>query len=139
MDENKPAKHVALRNEKGHFIKGHSGNPTGKAARMIPDGEGGWITPTELFQRDVAEAHQILLKVIRDPKAKDRDKLMGIKLLMDRALGTPKQQISVVDDSDESSAPIDLGKLPLDVLLALRKAARLDDTDIIDIEPDEAD
>jgi len=103
---------------------------------MVPDGEGGWISPTVLFQRDVSEVRDLLLKIMRGEKTKDRDKLMAANLILNRALGTPKQAISIVDDTDESKPPIDLGALPLDVLKALAIAARLDNGTIIDMELD---
>lgn len=129
----------AVRNSKGHFVKGHSGNPSGRTERLLPDGQGGFISRTQLFQRDVVEAHGILLQIIRDPKAKDRDKLMGIKMLMDRALGTAKQEISITTEDEASDSPIDLGSLPLDVLRVLAEAARLNHGTIIDVDSDDDD
>lgn len=99
---------MAPRKPNGQFQKGVSGNPTGKSPRPIYLPDGTKITQTQLFQRNIAEVHQVLVDIVLSPSSKDRDKIVAGKILMDRAFGTPKQQIEVNNTGDASAHAINL-------------------------------
>jgi hypothetical protein len=73
------------------FVKGQSGNPSGKAK-----------TPPEIkeaFTKLVPKAIETLTSILVDPEAKQSDRMKAAEVILDRALGKAVQQndISVTD------------------------------------------
>ena len=132
------SKSIVPRNEKGHFLKGQSGNPTGRPLRMLPDGKGGFISRTELFQRDVVEVVETLMTIVRDPKSKDRDKIVAGKILIEHAFGAPKQHVDLTDHTTDNVRTIVADDIPLDELRKLVNAKVIElDAEIVDDDGDE--
>lgn len=132
-----PPKVPTVRDDRGKFVKGISGNPGGRPKRGLPDGLGGIIGRIELFEQNVVEVRDKLLSIVRDPKAKHRDQIAAGNILLNRALGVPKQQINLSLEDDKEESIYDMDSLPLDVLEKLVLATKAEYSgQIIDVEPD---
>ena len=97
--ELKPA---VQRDAKGYFLKGQSGNPSGKPKLKFDDGKGGQISAGDLFRRNAAEVHERLLAVIRDASTPAPALISAIKEYHDRAYGRPPQAVAITATRDES-------------------------------------
>lgn len=82
------------RDEKGRFVKGTSGNPTGRPA--VP------VKAKEMLISMLPKALNVLQEIIDDPKAKQETKIRAAELVIDRNLGkavTPVLAETVGKDS----------------------------------------
>lgn len=82
------------RDEKGRFVKGTSGNPTGRPA--VP------VKAKEMLISMLPKALNVLQEIIDDPKAKQETKIRAAELVIDRNLGkavTPVLTETVGKDS----------------------------------------
>lgn len=126
-------KQLSPRDEKGHFLKGHSGNPSGRVARPIALADGRLVSRTELFQMHLGDAVQCLADVLHSEKSKDRDRIVAAKILIEHAVGTPKQHVEVNSTSDRQNAnviAVTLDQTDVSTLKALLNA------EVIDVEPE---
>lgn len=74
-----------IRDEKGRFMPGCSGNPGGRPK-----------TPAEfrqLAQEATTLALERVIDILKNPATKDRDVIAAAQEVMDRAYGKPSQQI----------------------------------------------
>ena len=74
-----------MRNEKGHWMKGTTGNPLG--------GQRGIGQVRELARQHTEEAILTLAAIMRDPAAKDAARVAAATALLDRAWGKPTQPL----------------------------------------------
>lgn len=87
------------RDDSGKFIKGKSGNPSGR-----PTGSKGISMYIKEKTNNLTELIDLAYTLLYDDKTKTTDKITLINLLLCRALGTPQQFIS-----DENSLDIKIG------------------------------
>ncbi|HEV2816151.1 MAG TPA: hypothetical protein VGW40_02870 [Allosphingosinicella sp.] len=106
------------RDKKGGFLKGFSGNPSGKPKTLFDDGKGGQISAGDLFRRNATEVHERLLAVIRDPATPHAPLISAIKEYNDRAYGRPAQALAISTKRDES-LDLDMTNLSDEQLAAL--------------------
>lgn len=135
MSDNKlPAK----RNERGQFVKGVSGNPTGKSPRLYPDGNGNMVSEQELFRQYVPEVLDIVITNLRDPDIKGAVLHNLAKLVFDRGLGTAKQQIqhTVGPDMGDAVASQRMSLLSDELIAQLAEQMHKAEA-YIDVTPDE--
>lgn len=96
--ENQPVNRTAngyQRDAKGRFVKGTSGNPTGRPA--VP------VKAKEMLISMLPKALNVLQEIIDDPKAKQETKIRAAELVIDRNLGkavTPVLTETVGKESD---------------------------------------
>lgn len=81
------------RNEKGHFLKGESGNLSGR-----PIGGKGLAEHIRAISNDLHDYIDILDKLVRNPDTKPSDRISCIREILDRSLG--KSAISVHQTGD---------------------------------------
>lgn len=82
------------RDEKGRFVKGTSGNPTGRPS--VP------VKAKEMLISMLPKALNVLQEIIDDPKAKQETRIRAAELVIDRNLGkavTPVLTEAVGKDS----------------------------------------
>lgn len=117
-EEFKPDKNGVLRDKRGCFVPGMSGNPKGGPRTLFPDGKGGMISAGELFRQDVAVVHARLLEIIQDRTTPAGPLVTAINHFLDRALGKPTQAVTVSTDRD-TSLDHDLSELSVEQLEAI--------------------
>ena len=125
-DENKtPSNNVTpIRNEKGHFKKGVSGNPQGgNKPRLYRDILGQKFEIEELYRNEAGRVFYELIKIISDAKTPPTARVSAIKEFNDRALGKALQSVRTVRNDDQFDT-IDPTLLSDDVLAALASAKR---------------
>jgi hypothetical protein len=92
--EKKPVNKTETRNEKGQWVKGVCGNPSGRP--NVP------VKAKEMLISMLPKALNVLQEIIDDPKAKQETKIRAAELVIDRNLGkavTPVLTESVGKDS----------------------------------------
>lgn len=72
------------------FVKGQSGNPSGRAKTLLPDGR----SLTDLAKEHTVEAVQCLLDTIRDKSVKVSTRVHAATAILDRGWGRPHQTVS---------------------------------------------
>lgn len=77
--EKKPVNRTEKRDEKGRFVKGTSGNPTGRPS--VP------VKAKEMLISMLPKALNVLQEIIDDPKAKQETRIRAAELVIDRNLG----------------------------------------------------
>lgn len=90
------------RNSKGHFLKGESGNLSGR-----PVGGKGLAEYIRSISNNLFDYVDILDKAVKSPNTKFSDKIYCIRELLDRSLGKAAQTIHQTGDLD-----IVIGNLP---------------------------
>ena len=111
-----------MRDEKGRFIKGISGNPSGKppvAAEV-----------KEMFRNATIPAVQLLIDTINDIEAKQETRIRCAEIVLDRMFGKAVQPLEAHFPTKE----IDLGELTVD---ELRRLAAYDEPEEPDSESSE--
>ncbi len=109
------------------WIKGQSGNPSGRALKRLPDGR----TIKEAAIEHAENALKTLADIAKDEKASDAARVSAANSLLDRAFGKPTQPLSGDDDHPPLSVGdqvnIDLDTAPPQVMewLAEQYATRL--------------
>lgn len=78
--------------------KGHSGNPSGRPKREAEI--------IEAFRAYTHEALTVMVKIMRNPKAKDSDRLAAANSVLDRGLGKARQQVEGVGEGGEITVVI---------------------------------
>lgn len=69
------------------FVKGQSGNPTGRPKKVLPDGR----SLIDIAKEHTVDAVDCLVEVLRDKKSPHR--VSAATALLDRGWGRPKQEI----------------------------------------------
>lgn len=90
MAEKDPAirkKAGAVRDKKGRFVKGQSGNISGRAS--IPD------DIKQAFKEASKDACEVLCKIVNDDNAKDSDRIRAAEVILDRGFGKPVQAVDL--------------------------------------------
>ena len=90
MAEKDPAirkKAGAVRDKKGRFVKGQSGNISGRAS--IPD------DIKQAFKEASKDACELLCKIVNDDNAKDSDRIRAAEVILDRGWGKPVQAVDL--------------------------------------------
>lgn len=77
----------AARDGKGRFAKGVSGNAGGRP--KVPE------ELREAFREACPVALKTLVRVVKDPKAKDADRIRAAEAILDRGYGKPVQAVDV--------------------------------------------
>lgn len=107
----------AIRNEKGHFLKGTAAGP-GR-----PAGSRGMAAKIMAATREGAEMVEWVLGIWRDVKLPFKDRWVALEWLADRGVGKAQQTIDLVGEIDLGPIDdIDLGKLSDEALSALMTA-----------------
>jgi hypothetical protein len=112
-----------MRDDKGRFLTGQSGNPTGRP-KIVGELK-------ELAAQHTPQAIQTLADIMNDKEAPPAARVAASTALLDRVYGRPSQNIEAKVET------IDIGKTAAQVLMALTakakeaKAAR----EIVDVTP----
>ena len=77
------------------FVKGQSGNPTGRPKIVLSSGE----SLTDLARRHTAEAVGCLMEIIRDAEAPHAAKTTAALGMLDRGWGRPAQSVTIAGDA----------------------------------------
>jgi hypothetical protein len=88
----------ANRSETGRFIKGMSGNPSGRSKAII--------SFKELARSHGEEALQTVINIMRSDKAKNADKLKAVEIILNRGFGLPTIAISGGMDENGDDKPL---------------------------------
>lgn len=83
------------RDEKGRFVKGTSGNPTGRP--NVP------VKAKEMLISMLPKALNVLQEIIDDPKAKQETRIRAAELVIDRNLGKAVTPVLTETVGKESS------------------------------------
>jgi hypothetical protein len=88
------------RDDNGHFLKGVSGNASGKARpqKTKPEIVAAKEAAQEQFLHHLPEVLHKLLELIRDPTTSAQNRVMAINSFLDRALGKPITTAQVTND-----------------------------------------
>lgn len=125
MDDNNSE--TPVRNEKGHFKKGVSGNPAGgNKPRIFRASNGLKLDIEELYRNEAGRIFYELVKTILDPDTPATAKISGIKEFNDRAMGKALQSMRTVR-SDDTQETIDVTQLSNEALSEIALARRLTD------------
>ncbi len=113
------------------FVKGKSGNPSGK--KPIP------IDVKEAFRAHTMEAKDTLIEIMRDKEAKSGDRVRAADIVLNRAWGTPEQSVAV--SGSMASMAIDTSKLDtksqealLNAVVGIYGAQNTDDEETTDTD-----
>lgn len=115
-----------LRDERGHYLPGQSGNPRGNGRK--------YHDMVELARQHTREAILTLAEIMGDPSNKGSERVAAAKILLDRAWGQAPQLVVLPQDKPEAEADVRgyLDKPPADhiahVARLLAKVGALDDT-----------
>lgn len=116
-----------VRNEKGHFKKGVSGNPAGgNKPRIFRAASGQKFDIEELYRNEAGRIFYELVKTILDPDTPATAKISGIKEFNDRAMGKALQRVRTVRNDDNQDT-IDATLLSNEALSEIALARRLTD------------
>jgi pyruvate dehydrogenase complex dehydrogenase (E1) component len=112
-----------MRDDKGRFLTGQSGNPTGRP-KIIGELK-------ELAAQHTPQAIQTLANIMNDAEAPPAARVAASTALLDRVYGRPSQNI------DAKVETVDAGKTMAEVLMALtaKAKARRMASEIIDVTP----
>ena len=112
---------AGIRDAKGRFKPGFSGNPGG----IQGDGPGGRPAnkARELAREHGAGCWEMLGRIISDPKEKSRDKVEAAKLLLGYGYGQPRQSLEL--STPESAARVAALEAALAARLGLVETPRL--------------
>ncbi|NDB69658.1 MAG: HEAT repeat domain-containing protein [Methylocystaceae bacterium] len=115
-----------MRDDKGRFLTGQSGNPTGRP-KIIGELK-------ELAAQHTPQAIQTLADIMNDAEAPPAARVAASTALLDRVYGRPSQNIEAKVET------VDAGKAMAEVLMALtaKAKARRMTSEIIDMTPCEA-
>lgn len=83
---------VPLRDGKGRFLPGQTGNAGGRPKKLQEF--------TELAQKHTPEAFEAVVDILNDPDTKPADRLRAAEMILDRALGKPLQASQIELDTD---------------------------------------
>lgn len=82
------------------FVKGKSGNPSGRPKVLLPDGR----SLTDIAKAHTDDAIDTLVEVMHDDEAPHAARVSAATSILDRGWGRPKQEISgefeIIDLSD---------------------------------------
>ncbi|WP_419816144.1 hypothetical protein [Glacieibacterium sp.] len=78
------------------FVKGQSGNPSGKAKAVLPDGR----TLSELARELTIEALDVAAVIMRDPAAPHAARASVVSMILDRGWGRPAQSLTLSGDAE---------------------------------------
>ena len=130
-----PSNVTPLRDAKGRFPKGSSGNPNGisskeKAIRELHI-KAKEETLTSIFEVKVPSVAKLMFAMLRDEKTSDENKIKICMVILDRAIGKPVQSMkkidkSVAEDFDLGTADPETRKA---MIKALKAASDEDDAD----------
>lgn len=125
MDDNN--RETPVRNEKGHFKKGVSGNPAGgNKPRIFRASNGLKLDVEELYRNEAGRIFYELVKTILDPDTPATAKISGIKEFNDRAMGKALQSVRTIRN-DDTQETIDVTQLSNEALSEIAQARRLTD------------
>jgi hypothetical protein len=99
------------------FVKGKSGNPSGRPHKRLPDGR----TLKEAAMEHAVLALETLAKIAQDGES-DAARVSAANSLLDRGFGKPTQPISGDEDEAPIQTAIDMSGLSLE---AVREIAKL--------------
>lgn len=85
-------KNQVLRDSKGRFVKGQSGNKRGR--KKIPK------TVREAFEAAGMDAFLVLREIMLNPDAADKDRIRAAEIILDRGYGKPVQAVSMEPNED---------------------------------------
>lgn len=88
------------RNKRGQFVKGNSGNPTGRPKKKRDK------TLQELCKTHSVEAINTLVTIMKSDEVKEADRIKAAKEVLDRAYGRPRQTVEQVVEVHNIDMPV---------------------------------
>lgn len=104
IEDKKPEEYKPTRNEKGHWVKGTSGNQHGPF-------NAGVVLLKRLSTEALPELFDKAMEMIRDPSVKAADRINMIIHLFDRAAGKAVSVIDVKDSTDKGMPAMSMEQL----------------------------
>lgn len=104
----------------GRFVKGKSGNPLGRGAKTqyIRAASGNRYLIEDLLLQEAPFVIAEVMKAVFDKEAPATAKIAGAKLLLEMALGKPRQT-TVVKRADDDGDVLDLTNLDTETIRAV--------------------
>lgn len=78
------------------FVKGQSGNPSGRPKKLLPDGR----SLSDLAKDYTSDAVQALVDVLSGDGAPHAARVSAATALLDRGWGKPSQSVELTGDAD---------------------------------------
>lgn len=113
---------MAVRANNGRFLPGQSGNPGGKQGKQ-PKNIADFIK-----ESDIKKGIKMLVDIMADPIAADKDRMKAFEILCDRKYGKPRQTV----DTNVNIQDIQLPTVQLPPIDAPMPPADLSDADTTD-------
>ena len=110
-----------IRNHSGQFIKGRSGNPTGRSnPAFVRDAAGNRLLLSDLYAQNAQKVFTVLLKLIGNDDTPPGVRVNAIKEFNNRALGQAEQTM-ITRSTSERPNDIDLSEIDDETLAAVAK------------------